>query len=36
VLSGDLREGQEVITGLLTSAKPASAAPPGFGQRRPF
>lgn len=36
VLSGDLREGQEVITGLLTSAKPASAAPPGFGPRRPF
>jgi HlyD family secretion protein len=36
VLSGDLRAGQEVITGILTSAKPASAAPPGFGQRRPF
>jgi HlyD family secretion protein len=36
VLSGDLREGQEVITGILTSAKPASAAPPGFGPRRPF
>jgi HlyD family secretion protein len=36
VLSGDLRAGQEVITGILTSPKPASAAPPGFGQRRPF
>ena len=36
VLSGDLHEGQEVITGILISAKPASAAPPGFGQRRPF
>jgi HlyD family secretion protein len=36
VLSGDLRDGQEVITGILTSAKPASAAPPGFGPRRPF
>jgi HlyD family secretion protein len=35
-LSGDLRDGQEVITGILTSAKPASAAPPGFGPRRPF
>jgi HlyD family secretion protein len=36
VLSGDLQEGQEVITGILASAKPASAAPPGFGPRRPF
>jgi HlyD family secretion protein len=36
VLAGDLREGQEVITGILASAKPASAAPPGFGPRRPF
>jgi HlyD family secretion protein len=36
VLSGDLRTGQEVITGILTNAKPASTAPPGFGTRRPF
>jgi HlyD family secretion protein len=36
VVSGDLQEGQEVITGILASAKPASAAPPGFGLRRPF
>jgi len=36
LLSGDLRQGQEVITGILTSAKPASAGPPGFGPRRPF
>jgi HlyD family secretion protein len=36
VLSGDLREGQEVITGILASAKPTTAAPPGFGPRRPF
>ena len=36
VLSGDLREGQEVITGILASAKPTSVAPPGFGPRRSF
>jgi HlyD family secretion protein len=37
VLSGDLREGQEVITGILASpAKRPSSAPPGFGQQRPF
>jgi HlyD family secretion protein len=37
VLSGDLREGQEVITGILTgSAKRPGFAPPGFGQQRPF
>jgi HlyD family secretion protein len=36
VVSGDLQEGQEVITGILASAKPASVAPPGFGLRRPF
>jgi HlyD family secretion protein len=36
VLSGDLREGQEVITGILASAKRPGSAPPGFGQQRPF
>lgn len=36
VLSGNLREGQEVITGILVGAKPTAAAPPGFGPRRPF
>src|SRR4029434_8030552 len=37
VLGGDLREGQEVITGLLTVTKrPGSAPTPGFGQQRPF
>ena len=36
VLAGDLREGQEVITGILAGAKPTSVAPPGFGPRRPF
>jgi HlyD family secretion protein len=36
VLSGNLREGQEVITGILTSVRPTTAAPPGFGPRRPF
>ncbi len=36
VLSGSLREGQEVITGILASAKPTAATPPGFGPRRPF
>jgi HlyD family secretion protein len=36
VLGGDLREGQEVITGILASAKPTSVAPPGFGPRRSF
>jgi HlyD family secretion protein len=35
VLSGDLGEGQEVITGILTGAKPSAASPPGFGPR-PF
>jgi HlyD family secretion protein len=36
VLSGELREGQEVITGLLTAARRSSpTTPPGFGQR-PF
>jgi HlyD family secretion protein len=36
VLSGDLQEGQEVITGLLASAKRPGSTPPGFGQQRPF
>jgi HlyD family secretion protein len=36
VLSGDLREGQEVITGILTGPKRPASAPPGFGQQRPF
>jgi HlyD family secretion protein len=36
VLSGDLQAGQEVITGILTSPKSTSTAPPGFGPRRPF
>jgi HlyD family secretion protein len=36
VLSGDLHEGQEVITGILAGAKRSSSAPPGFGQQRPF
>jgi len=36
VLSGALREGQEVITGMLTAAKRAASPPPGFGQQRPF
>jgi HlyD family secretion protein len=36
VLSGDLHEGQEVITGILASARPSSVAPPGFGPRRSF
>jgi HlyD family secretion protein len=36
VLSGDLREGQEIITGILSVAKRPSSAPPGFGQQRPF
>jgi HlyD family secretion protein len=36
VLSGDLREGQEVITGILTVARRPGSAPPGFGQQRPF
>jgi HlyD family secretion protein len=36
VLSGDLHEGQEVITGILaTAAKRPAAGPPGFGPR-PF
>jgi len=30
VLSGDLREGQEVITGILSMAKRTSSRPPGF------
>jgi HlyD family secretion protein len=36
VLSGDLHEGQEVITGILAGAKRPASAPPGFGQQRPF
>ena len=36
VLSGDLQEGQEVITGILASAKRLSATPPGFGQQQRF
>jgi HlyD family secretion protein len=36
VLSGELREGQEVITGILTVAKRPRPAPPGFSQQRPF
>jgi HlyD family secretion protein len=36
VLSGELHEGQEVITGMLTAAKRPGSAPPGFGQQRPF
>ena len=35
VLSGDLRQGQEVITGILTTAKRSTSGPPGFGTR-PF
>lgn len=35
VLSGDLREGQEVITGTLATAKRPASNPPGFGPR-PF
>jgi HlyD family secretion protein len=34
VLSGDLRQGQEVITGILATAKPSASSPPGFGLRR--
>jgi HlyD family secretion protein len=33
VISGDLREGQEVITGILTSAKRSGPTTPGFGGR---
>jgi hypothetical protein len=36
VLSGDLHEGQEVITGILTVARRPASTPPGFGQQRPF
>jgi HlyD family secretion protein len=36
VLSGDLQEGQEVITGILATARRAGSTPPGFGQQRPF
>ena len=34
VVSGDLREGQEVITGILTTAARPGSAPPGFGSPR--
>jgi HlyD family secretion protein len=34
VLSGDLHQGQEVITGILATAKPSASSPPGFGLRR--
>jgi HlyD family secretion protein len=34
VVSGDLREGQEVITGILTTATRTGSAPPGFGSPR--
>jgi HlyD family secretion protein len=34
VLSGGLRQGQEVITGILATAKPSASSPPGFGLRR--
>jgi HlyD family secretion protein len=33
VLSGDLGEGQEVLTGILATAKPLASSPPGFGLR---
>jgi HlyD family secretion protein len=33
VMSGDLQEGQEVVTGVLAGAKRAVSTPPGFGQR---
>jgi HlyD family secretion protein len=33
VMSGDLQEGQEVVTGILAGAKRAASTPPGFGQR---
>ena len=35
VVSGDLREGQEVITGVLATTKRTGSTPPGFGTR-PF
>jgi hypothetical protein len=34
VLAGDLHEGQEVITGIIATAKPAASSPLGFGPRR--
>jgi HlyD family secretion protein len=34
VVSGDLREGQEVMTGVLTTTMRAGSAPPGFGPPR--
>jgi HlyD family secretion protein len=33
VMSGDLQEGQEVVTGVVAGAKRAVSTPPGFGQR---
>jgi HlyD family secretion protein len=33
VMSGDLQEGQEVVTGILSGPKRATSTPPGFGQR---
>ena len=35
VVTGDLHDGQEVITGVLMADKRPSSTPPGFG-RRPF
>jgi HlyD family secretion protein len=34
VVSGDLSEGQDVITGILTTATRTGSAPPGFGSPR--
>jgi HlyD family secretion protein len=33
VVSGDLQEGQEVVTGMLSGPKRSASTPPGFGQR---
>jgi HlyD family secretion protein len=33
VVAGELHEGQEVITGLLSAAKRSTSTPPGFGRR---
>jgi HlyD family secretion protein len=33
VVTGDVHEGQEVITGLLAAAKRSTSTPPGFGRR---
>jgi HlyD family secretion protein len=33
VVSGDLQEGQEVVTGILFGPKRSASTPPGFGQR---